>query len=322
MREAILNFNKQFSYKADIENGELLVKTSSYLVIGMGGSALASKILKTWNPDLDIVTQSDYSLPEFSAEERKNKLVILSSYSGNTEEVVDAFKKTRERKLNIAVVAVGGELLKLAIEHKVPYIKLPETGIQPRMALGFSVIALLELLGKKDELLKIRSLVDILKPALLEEEGKKMAEALRDSIPVIYTSSRNLSIAYNWKIKFNETGKTPAFYNVFPELNHNEMTGFDVQDATRGLSDKFYFIILKDRQDDPRISKRMEVLEKLYQDRNLKIKTIELSGEDVWHKIFSSLLLADWAALYTAEGYGVESEQVPLVEEFKKLISN
>jgi glucose/mannose-6-phosphate isomerase len=156
---------------------------------------------------------------------------------------------------------------------------------------------------------------------------------LKNYVPVIYASNHNSSLAEIWKIKLNETGKIPAFYNVLPELNHNEMTSFDVSDSTAELSNKFYFIILKDMGDNPKILKRMQVLEKLYEDRNLKVETIEIpahnafsiadaggKNENVWHKIFSSLLLADWTAYYTALEYGLEPEQVPMVEEFKKLI--
>jgi len=152
---------------------------------------------------------------------------------------------------------------------------------------------------------------------------------LKNYIPVVYASNYNLSLAYNWKIKLNETGKVPAFYNVFPELNHNEMTGFSAgggsafggDDSVKKLCDKFYFIILKDTENNPKILKRMEVLEKLYKERNLRVEAIELKGKDTWHKIFSSLILADWVAYYTALEYGLEPEQVPMVEEFKKLIS-
>jgi len=86
------------------------------------------------------------------------------------------------------------------------------------------------------------------------------------------------------------------------------------------LSDKFYFVFLKDNDDDFRIQRRMEVLQKLYQDRELPVIELKLKGNSVFEKIFSSLILADWAAYYTTGEYGVEPEQVPMVEEFKKLI--
>ncbi len=320
MYESIKNFNKQFLYQPEIVNSEKLTNKKEFAVIGMGGSALSSLLLETYKPELDIILRRDYGLPELPIEKLKNKLIILSSYSGNTEEVIDAFVKTQENKLEIAVVSTGGKLLSLAKANGVPYIELPDMGIQPRLALGLSIKAFLKLIGESDELKKISELTTILNPVDYEEKGKALAQKMKNYVPVIYSSSHNLSIAYNWKIKLNETGKIPAFYNVLPELNHNEMTGFDVKDSTKDLSNNFYFIILKDLEDNSRILERMEVLEKLYKDRSLQVETIELNEKNVWLKIFSALVLADWVAYYTALGYGLEPEQVPMVEEFKKLI--
>ncbi|MEK7190512.1 MAG: bifunctional phosphoglucose/phosphomannose isomerase [Patescibacteria group bacterium] len=320
MYEAIKNFNQQFLFEPKIINEENFIQKSSFVVVGMGGSALAALLLKTWKPKLNITIRRDYGLPEFYPEELKNKLIILSSYSGNTEEVIDAFKEAQNKNLAMAVISIGGKLLELAKENNVPYIKLPDTGIQPRSALGFSIKAFLKFIGEEEELKKLTELATVLNPIDFEKEGKILAEKIRNHIPVIYASDRNLSVAYNWKIKLNESGKIPAFYNVFPELNHNEINGFNVKDSTRELNNKFYFIFLKDTEDDPRILKRMEVTEKLYQDRNLPTRTLELTGENIWFKIFSSLVLADWAAYYTALQYGLDPQQIPMVENFKKLI--
>jgi glucose/mannose-6-phosphate isomerase len=321
MYETIKNFSQQFLYEPEIENKGNLAKKTSFIVAGMGGSALAAKLLKVWKPDLDIINHTDYGLPKIAEVELAKKLVILSSYSGNTEETLDAFNEAKAKNLDMAVIATGGKLLSLAIENKVPYVKLPDTGIQPRMSLGLMTKALLKLIREEDELINISKLAKTLNDTDYEKNGKALAEKLKNFIPVIYSSNNDLPIAYNWKIKFNETGKIPAFYNVFSELNHNEMTGFDVKETTKELCNKFYFIILKDGEDNPKILKRMEVLQKLYQDRNLKVETLNLNKEkDIWHKIFSSLLLADWTAYYTAKGYGLDPEQVPMVEEFKKLI--
>ena len=320
MYEAIKNFNKQFLYEPEIVNEEKLVKKSSFIVVGMGGSALASLLLKTWKTKIDIIIHRDYGLPEF-LENFKDKLIILSSYSGNTEETINAFNLAKEQNLNIAVISTGGKLLSLAKENNVPYIQLPDMKIQPRLALGLSLKAFLKFMGEEEELKKIGVLATTLNPSDYEKEGKALAERMKNHIPVIYSSNNNSSIIYNWKIKLNETGKIPAFFNVFPELNHNEMTGFDIKDSTRALSGKFYFIILKDDKDNPEIFKRIEVLGKLLNDRDFHVEVLELGGKDTWYKIFSSLILADWTAYYTALAYGLEPEQVPMVEEFKKLIS-
>ena len=156
--------------------------------------------------------------------------------------------------------------------------------------------------------------------ARFEEIGKQIAEKLKGKIPLIYASNKNYSIAYNWKIKFNETAKTPAFYNLFSELNHNEMNGFDITDSTRELCDKFHFLFLIDTIDHVRIRKRMDVLERQLRERGFSVETISLGAGSMLQKIFSSLLTADWAAFQLATLYGRDPEQVPMIEEFKKLI--
>ena len=320
MYESIKNFNKQFLYEPEIKNPENFVKKTSFIVVGMGGSAIAPLLLKTYKPSLDILIRRDYGLPEISTEELKNKTIILSSYSGGTEETISAFNEAKDKNLNMIVISAGGLLLSLAKENNTPYIELPDTGIQPRMALGLFTKAFLKVVEENDELKKINMLATILNPSDFEENGKNLAQKIKNSTPVIYASSRNLALVYIWKIKLNETGKIPTFYNVLPELNHNEMTGFDVKEPIKELCDKFHFILLKDTNDNPRILERMKVLEKLYKDRSLSIEVLELKEENIWLKFFSVLILADWTAYYTALEYGLESEEVPMVEEFKKLI--
>lgn len=319
MHDAIKNFHQQFSYEPEIQNREQLEKKEKFVVVGMGGSHLAAGLLKTWKPELDIVIHRDYGLPAISEEELRNRLIILSSYSGNTEEVIDAFHAARAKGMAMTAISVGGTLLALAKEHGIPFIQLPDTGIQPRSALGYGTAALLKLV-REEALTEIGELRVTLHPLDTEKDGKTLAQQLMGRVPVIYASTRNMSLAYNWKIKFNETGKIPAFFNVFPELNHNEMTGFDVQDSTRGLAEKFAVILLKDQRDDIRVQRRMDVLQRLYTDRGLPVERIDIQGENSWYGMFLTLVLADWAAYYIAEQYGLESEQVPMVEEFKKRI--
>jgi len=321
MEEAILNFAKQFEYEPEIENADKLQKLQKFILAGMGGSHLQGEILQAVCPTLDLVVHRDYGLPELSESALKNSLIIASSYSGNTEETISAFEEAIEKGYPVAASSIGGKLIELAKQHKVPYVQIPDTGIQPRSALGFTFKALAKLTGQEEVLRDAATLASQLAPEEYEEKGKALAATLKGSVPVIYSSRRNESVAYNWKIKFNETGKVPAFYNVFPELNHNEMTAYDVTDSTRSLAENFQFIFLKDSEDHPRIQKRMEVLEKLLKDRGLPVEVVSLEGSSYLFKIFSSLILADWTAFYTAKQYGREPDQVPMIEEFKKLIS-
>lgn len=321
MYDAIKNFSKQFEYEPVIVNQERLRYCDKFIVLGMGGSHLAADLLRAWNPYLDIIVHRDYGLPPLHESVLARCLIIASSYSGNTEEVLDGFLRAKEKGYPVAAIAVGGKLLEYAKEAGIPYIQMPDMGIQPRSALGFSLKALFKIMGEEAPLRELEDLAENLHSEAFESAGRKLAEELRGSVPVIYTSEKNYPVAYNWKIKFNETGKIPAFFNVVPELNHNEMTGFDVKESSRELSRPFHFIIIRDLSDHFKITKRLEALAGLYRDRGLKVTTLDLGGRTQFEKIFSSLLLADWAAYYTAELYGLESEAVPMVEEFKKMIA-
>ena len=317
----IKNYASQFAWTPVLENaGKLRKKFSKFIVVGMGGSHLAADILKAWHPELDLIVWSNYGLPRLNEKTLKESLIILSSYSGNTEETLDAFAVATAKRYPVAVVAADGKLIRLAQKANVPYIKMPHENIQPRMALGFSLMAMLAVIGEKTWMLEARELAKQLHPAREDRRGQDLAKRLYGSVPVIYASAKNAAVAHNWKIKFNETGKIPAFANVVPELNHNEMTGFDAKEKAVSLSRGFRFIFLKDGMDDRRILKRMSVLEKLYHDRGFKVEIVLLQGKNEIQKIFNALILADWTAYHTAMLYGVDPEQVPMVEEFKKLI--
>ncbi|MBP6944676.1 hypothetical protein KBD61_02665 [Patescibacteria group bacterium] len=320
MRDAVLGFAQQFGFEPRIEQGPVSVR-EQVIVAGMGGSHLAADLLANLVPYARIRVWSDYGLPAVEASEVGKTLFIASSYSGNTEETIDAYHEAKKAGFACAIMAVGGKLIELAKQDGVPYVQLPNMGIQPRSALGFGVRGLMALLSVEEGLVReARELQTRLKPADLEQKGQALAKSLQSCAPLIYASTRNMGVAYNWKIKLNETGKVPAFYNLVPELNHNEMTGFDIADSTKSLSQNFAFVFLKDTEDHPRNQRRMEVMAKLYRDRGLPVHEIVLEGESRMERVFGALLLADWTAIALAAHYGLESEQVPMVEEFKKML--
>lgn len=318
MYQALKNFPKQFEYEPVIENEHRFRRANKFVVVGMGGSHLATDIIKEWDPDREIIIHRSYFLPLILKKTLEQSLIILSSYSGNTEEVISAYQQALEQNYKTVVIAVGGRLISLAKAKGLPYIQMPNTGIQPRAALGFSTKAHLKAMGVSKGLKELTALSLTLNGDVCQKQGQDLAKNLVGKIPIIYSSARNFAIVYNWKIKFNETGKIPAFYNLFPELNHNEITGFDPSVKTKNLTEKFFFIFLRDKTDYSRIQKGMELTKKLYQKRGFPVAVFDLEGKSIWHKIFSSLLLADWTAYYTAINYGVEPEEVPLQEEFKK----
>jgi glucose/mannose-6-phosphate isomerase len=233
--------------------------------------------------------------------------VIASSYSGNTEEALDAFRSAGERGVSRAVIAAGGMLLEGGRQAGVPCVQLPE-GVPPRMAVVAGTIALLALLGEDRGLKEIREMENTTWGDL-EHTGAERATRLAGMIPIIYSSNRNAELAYIWKIMLNETGKIPAFHNIFPEANHNEIEGLAGDDR------KFRFILLVDSEDDLRIQKRMAVFERMMEDR---AERVLLNEGTTFRGIFASILEASWTAYYVAKKSGAEPEATPTIEAFKK----
>lgn len=314
LEQAIRNFPQQFSWRPRLCNAGKLPRRRKFIVCGMGGSNLTAALLKTVQPTLDLVLHKDYGLPILTKSDLAARLIVVISYSGTTEETLDNLAQARALKLPAAVITSGGDLLTQAQKYHLPYMQLPAVRLQPRMTLGFQFMALSKLLGLPRLFKQASVLVNTLRPGAYQSTGKRLAGHLQGRVPLIYASCRQAALAYTWKIKFNETGKIPAFYNVLPELNHNEMTGFATVPALR---QPFAVLLLKDRADHPRVQLRMKILSALYRELNLPVEEVPLFGKTAVHKIFSSLLLADWAAYYTALNYGLEPEAVPMVEEFK-----
>ena len=346
LKDIIQNFTKQLDYEPVIENIGGFHKKDKFVVCGMGGSNLAAGIIKSWKPKSDIIIHRDYGLPKMEKSGLQECLLICSSYSGNTEETISSFNEALAGGLSIIAIGTGGKLLELAEQHKVPYIKFPKTDNNPRLAIGYSIKATLKATGEEATLKDINDWAKSFDSGELEQLGQKLADQLQDRVPLIYSSGNNAGLARYWKISFNETAKLPAFYNFLPELNHNEMVGFSskifdpvrsrahdnvVSPEDRGaatsngvdgkLNHKFAFIFLNDSDDEPRIQQRMAVTKKVFEDRGFMVLNIDLSGPSPWHKSFANILSAMWTSFFLAEYYGVDSEDISMIEDFKKSLT-
>src|SRR3989338_7315829 len=166
IEENIRNFNKQLEWEAELQGSPVVQGCPvRAIVLGMGGSHLGADLLNAYDPKLGLIVHSDYGLPErFDSRSRSDlfgdsrsdlakfdDLVIASSYSGNTEEVIDGLNQALAAGLKVAVMASGGKLLDIAKEKSLPYIKLP-AGLQPRMSVGYQVNALVKFLGLQNVL--------------------------------------------------------------------------------------------------------------------------------------------------------------------------
>lgn len=317
MKQIILDFPQQFSQGLQLARQiKVEGKFENVVVSGMGGSAWPAEILATWL-ELPIRVNRNYQL---SATEKD--LAIFSSYSGNTEETLAAYQIALRKKLVMAAISSGGQLKELCRQNRTPLVEIP-TGLVPRMATGYIFTALYSILANSglinDKSSEILKMAKNLKPADQEKLGQDLAKKLRGKIPIIYVSDKLKALGYIWKIKFNENSKSPAFTHCFPELNHNELEGM-AHEKECPFHDRpiFHCLILKDPSDQPQIKKRMDLTAEILNKSGLPAEIIDLTGQTLLEKIFSSILLVDWTSFYLAQEYQTDPLATETIKEFKK----
>lgn len=301
-------------------------KIANVVVTGMGGSALAALILKSAvlsDLELPFDIVRNYDLPAYVG---KDSLVVVSSYSGNTEETISALDQARAKGSQIAILSSGGKLIDFANEHNVAHVVLP-SGTQPRMATLYGLKGLVSLLvnfGVVEK--KLLSDIEQLSGWLSTESSawhpdnptdsnyaKQLAHDAIGKIPVFYGSAITAPIAYKWKISWNETAKNVAFCNEFPEFNHNEFMGW----VAHPVEKPFAVFDIKSSFDHPRITKRFELSDKLLSGQRPKAQTIDLKGETILAQLIWGAMLADFASIYAAILNNVDPTPVVLIEKLK-----
>lgn len=322
-RQIINDFLNQASAELNFFNQLCLTRRSfdKIIICGMGGSAqigdffdyFKSKRFTSLSLKIPVLVHRSYNLP---AEANEQSLIICISYSGNTEETISAFEAAKSKDLEITGIASGGQLEKLFNHHKIPWIKIPDH-IPPRTSLGYQLNALIKILMAYGLLLpsassELEKLPNKISSSSIENQAKLFCHKLERKIPVIYTSNENMVLGRIWKIKFNENTKIPSFYNVLPELNHNEMNGWE-----KNLG-PFHIIFLKDEDDLPRVKKRTQVTAEILKTLSLPVDFIDLQGDNALEKLFWGLLFGDWLSYHLALYYGINPQPVNLVEELKK----
>jgi glucose/mannose-6-phosphate isomerase len=316
-----LKFSFDFKFKPEREIKNIVVS-------GMGGSALAASMIVAWPaPKVPFIVNRQYAIPGFVG---KDTLFVASSYSGNTEETLQALSEAREANAQIFIITANGQLEEIARENNYAMAKIPR-GLQPRMAVWYNYRALLELLeaagiesGLIDEL---ESAADLLQQAASQWQAdvptsdnlaKQIAEKVMGRTPVIYAGPALSAAAYKWKISFNENAKNVAFYNQFPEFNHNEFIGW----SSHPVEKPFQPIELRSELEDERVNKRFDVTNKMLSGLMPAAVEVYAEGSTKLEHLLWTIMLGDFVSLYTAMLNGVNPTPVDLVEKFKKELSN
>lgn len=295
------------------------------VVAGMGGSVLGAEFLRSWLADrlpLPLVVVRDYTLPAFVSEK---SLVVISSYSGNTEETLSALETAKASGARIVIISAGGELKQLAQAGEYPFLEVPG-GFQPRLAVLFGAKALavmLEQLGLVGGLVtELEAGADWVTPRLSAWTGetatadnlaKQIAQAVHGFPAVIYGGPTLSMPARKWKIDFNENAKNVAFWYELPEFNHNEFTGW------LNPADKHLRVIeLQSSLDHPQIAKRYEVSNRLLAGKMPEPIIVSAQGETKLQQMLWTLLLGDFTSAYLAFLNGIDPTPVDLIEKLKQ----
>ena len=298
------------------------------VVLGMGGSAIGGDLLSDYLADelsIPIVVIRGYDIPKFVDE---NSLVFAVSYSGNTEETISALKKCLEVKARVIALTSGGKFAALAQENSFPVIKVP-AGIQPRAAISylfFPVLKATERLGLiKERSGEIEETLNILqelskeyglKSPIKKNFAKKVALSLYQHLPLVYGSEGLLkAVAMRWKTQINENSKWPCFWNVFPELDHNEIVGYEIENK---INRQVKIIYLQDKEGLSRVEQRREITRKIIEDKVTEFIVCPTKGKGKMARMFSLIFLGDLASYYLAILNQVDPSPVACIEDLKK----
>ncbi|MYE38145.1 MAG: bifunctional phosphoglucose/phosphomannose isomerase [Candidatus Spechtbacteria bacterium SB0662_bin_43] len=318
-------FNKHFThgYLTTETLGDMYNKSTfeRILVIGIGGSALSGTLLSTLmkeiDDSIDVFIHRTYDLPARSIYSKA--LVILISYSGNTEEVLDAYQEASRKNLPIIAMTSGGQLEQYAHKDKTPLFLLPK-GMKPRFSLMYQIGALIAILENTNIIQSQKHIVEKLQQNdynKISHEAQKAIDHIGANTPLIYASSKYASLAYIIKIQMNENAKIHAFSNIFPETNHNEIMGH----TTDPKSAHYGGILLRSQDDDPRIQHQQDIFIEILEEHGNTIHSIDITGATCYNTIFQGVLLGHLMSFHLAKQRNINPYQTTAIEECKKRIN-
>jgi glucose/mannose-6-phosphate isomerase len=303
--------------------------TSAGLVVaGMGGSAIGGALARAALGDhasRPIFVTRAYGLPPWTT---PDTMVLCASYSGDTEETLACYESAGALGARRTVVTTGGRLAELARADGVPVIPLPN-GFQPRAAVAYMTVAALEVAALCGAGPRLTSEIDVAAShteQLVAEWGpdapedslaKVIARGLFGTTPVIAGAGLTTAIAYRWKTQINENAKQPCFANELPELDHNEIAGWEgVPDVGR-----FSAVFLDDSDAHPRLKERMDLTERAVAPNAAASFRLETRGQTTIERVISLVLLGDLVSIYLAALRGVDPGPVKVLDELKAALA-
>lgn len=299
------------------------------VVLGMGGSGIAGDVVREiagpFMP-VPVVVHKGYQIPNFIGE---GSLVFAVSFSGNTEETVDAASTAAMQGAKLVVLSSGGELGELAAAWEAPFIELPAAIPMPRAAIGavsIPPLLVLEQVGlfpgasswidAAIDQLKVRRDALFAPGSAAAELGRKLS----GSIPLVYGGGGLGAVAaMRWKGQVNENAKGPAFWNVLPEACHNELAGWGIHgDITRQI---LQVVNLRHEYEHPQLTRRFEFVANTLDEVVGAVHEVVAEGDGPLAQLFDLVLFGDVVSLHLAERAGVDPGPIPVLDDIKAFLA-
>lgn len=306
-------------------------EVSRVVILGMGGSAIGGDLVSNLvasEAKLPVIIHRGYNLPAFIDSQT---LVIISSYSGMTEETLSSFEQALETDSKKLVITTGGRLKIIAEARNIPVFSFAYQA-QPRAALPFSFLPILGFLQRlgfiRDKSADVTETVAALEKlsrridegvSLSQNPAKQLASRLYGHLPVIYGAEILSEVAHRWKTQLNENSKAWAFYEVFPELNHNAVVGYRFPAELAG---KIVVVLLQSADIPKRIRLRYRVTGRLLERAKVDYQVVEGEGTSRLSQIMSLVLLGDYVSYYLAILNRIDPSPVEAIDYLKEQLKD
>ncbi|MBK8621794.1 MAG: bifunctional phosphoglucose/phosphomannose isomerase [Saprospiraceae bacterium] len=305
----------EISRSLDLTTGN--VEVHEVVIAGMGGSGIGGDFVQQILSDechVPVFVIKGYDLPAFAD---KNTLIIVSSYSGKTEESVSVLHKAMISSCQIVCLSSGGKVEEEAVKNKLPFVKIPVGYSSPRACLGYSVVLQLAILqqygfvksGMMDGFMVASDLIKFEKDEI-KNKAKNIAEQLIGKIVVIYSTGTFEPNAVRLRQQLNENAKMLCWHHTFPEMNHNELVGWADKSPLAVL-------FLRNKDDFRKNAKRMDITKEIIQDKTNTLIELYSKGQSRIEKMIYLIHICDWISFYVAKSRNVDPVEIRVIEFLK-----
>jgi len=326
MNERIANFPQQMREAITIgENAQLSAsknKIQNVLITGLGGSGIGGSVFSQIvdkEIKVPVLVNKDYFIPSFVNE---NTLVIISSYSGNTEETVQAMEAALKQNAKICCVTSGGKIKEMAEANGCDMILIPG-GNPPRSCFGYSFTQLFYIfdfhqLISTNHRADVAATVELLdkEQATIRNKARAVAESLVGKMPVIYCEARYEGVAVRLRQQINENSKMLCWHNVLPEMNHNELVGWTEAHP------EVVVLMFRSEDDYSRTQKRMEISKEVFLKYTPNYIELPSKGTTQLQRSIYLLHLGDWISWYVSEIKNIDATEVNVIDYLKGSLAN